>query len=219
MEGAELTERWTRRLARHHLPLAAATVLAVGLVGAAAPGVPIARLSIATAHVSLGLLAWTLVIGPLAVLRGRRAPVSLDLRRDIALWGAGLAFVHVVAGLQVHMNSPLAYFVERRAGVPMVRLDAFGLTNYAGLLATLILLGLAVLSRDRALTRLGSARWKRWQRTTYLMLPLVLAHAVVYQVIERRHAPWLLWSTACAAVVLILQLAGARAVRARRVPR
>ena len=46
------------------------------------------RFSTATAYVGIGLLAVTLSLGPLNVLRRRPNPVSFNLRRDFGIWSA-----------------------------------------------------------------------------------------------------------------------------------
>lgn len=160
----------------------------------------------ATAYVGLALLAVTLLLGPLNVLRGRPNPVSTDLRRDIGIWAGLVAAVHVVVGLQVHaIGEPWLYFLWPAAEwrwLPF-RYDIAGLANYTGLASTLVLLLLLALSNDRSLRRLGAARWKFWQRWNYLAFVLVALHGVVYQRIEGRPLTWV-WT-----VGLVVALVGA----------
>jgi len=89
--------RLGRRLARHHLPLALLSAASIAIMDRFLQSDdPIWRLSMATAYVALGLLAATLAIGPLNILRRRPNPVSTDLRRDIGIW-AGLIGIAVYA--------------------------------------------------------------------------------------------------------------------------
>jgi DMSO/TMAO reductase YedYZ heme-binding membrane subunit len=74
-----------RRLWRHYLPLLA---LSGGMVAAFAVALDqraVQRLSIGTGYAALALLAFTLSVGPLRAVRGRRLPVSIDLRRDAGI--------------------------------------------------------------------------------------------------------------------------------------
>src|SRR5688572_18251144 len=102
-------KRSGRRLLRH-LSLAAGSVLLAACVYGSLPGPRrsqdrdhnrLFRVSMATAYVSLTLLAATLVTGPLNVLRRRPNPVSTDLRRDLGIWSALLGLGHVATGLMV----------------------------------------------------------------------------------------------------------------------
>ena len=66
------------------------------------------------------------------------------------------------------------------------RLDAFGLTNHVGLAAAILLAGLALISSDKWLGRLGPIRWKRLQRFALVAVGFTVAHGLVYQVLEGR---------------------------------
>jgi len=169
------------------------------------------RLSITSAYVALGLLAATLTIGPLSLLRGSSNPVSTHLRRDFGIWTAVLSTVHTVLGLQVHMGGNLSrYFVPSWPG-GQIALDAtaaFVATNYLGLIAILLLLVLLAISNDYALGRLGSRRWKSVQRWSYAIVVLVVAHGVVYQLLEGRGFPLVLLFGAMAATIVVAQFAG-----------
>ena len=135
--GAGRLSRRAHRV-RNHVALGAG-----GLVGAWAvfAGIEsedtIYRVSMATAYVALVLFAITLAFGPYAALRGRRYPVSADVRRDFGIWSALVAITHVVAGLQVHLRGKMwEYFVRSDNGVLLPRIDPFGAANYTGLAAS-----------------------------------------------------------------------------------
>lgn len=178
-----------QRMARHSILLlagcATGAVFYLGL-GAASP---MTRLSMASAYAGLFLLAATLTIGPWNKLRGRANPVSSYLRRDIGIWAGMLGIVHVILGLQVHMDGKFwLYFLpppDATYHFPL-RIDAFGLTNYAGLMAGLLLLMLLALSNNASLRALGAVRWKRLQRWNYAVAALVVVHGAVYQLLEKR---------------------------------
>lgn len=212
-----MTRYWRRRLARH---------LAIALLGVAVAvvvmfllgdeGIPVFRLSMGTAYASLALLGCSLLIGPFNVLGRKPNPVSSDVRRDVGIWAGTFALAHVVFGLQVHLpGRMLEYFVwaasEERA-IP-IRYDAAGMTNWAGLVAALVLLLLMSISNDAALRRLGTARWKRIQRWSYAAFALVAVHGFIYQVLERRSWPWIV---AFALVLTAVTTGQLRAARARR---
>ena len=175
------------------------------------------RLSMATGYTSVALIGWALLIGPWRVLRGRSAPVSTDLRRDVGIWGGLFGLAHVATGLFVHLGDPLKYFIYRDAKHAFpVRYDLFGFANWTGLAATLLLLLLLVISNDISLRRLGSRRWKAWQRWTYWAGALVVAHGLAYQWIEKGNKGWVFVFVPVVVIVATLQLRGRQRFLARR---
>lgn len=180
------------------------------------PGNTLSRVSTATAYVGLALLAWTLFTGPFNVLRRRANPVSTDLRRDVGIWAGTLSIVHVVVGLQVHMGGNIwkYFFFGPEPHLRGVRYDPFGFANYTGLVGTIVLLLLLGLSNDIALRRLGRRRWKALQRLNYAVFVLVVAHGVVYQVLEKRRLVFVLVFATTVGAVALIQGAGIRRIRA-----
>jgi methionine sulfoxide reductase heme-binding subunit len=152
-----------------------------------------ARLSTATGYVATGLLALTLVIGPANLLLRRRNAVSSYLRRDVGAWTAIFSVVHVILGLQVHgsgqLSGALGYFFGPNGG-PL--LNSFGLGNWTGLAATVIVVGLLAISSDLALRKLKAGRWKSLQRLNYALFALVIAHAFFYGALLRVTSPFTL---------------------------
>jgi sulfoxide reductase heme-binding subunit YedZ len=143
--------------------------------------------------------------------------VSTDLRRDVGIWGALFGLAHVGTGLFVHMGDPLKYFVLRDSGRRLpVRYDLFGFANWSGLAATLLLVLLLAISNDLSLRRLGSRRWKAWQRWTYWAGALVVAHGLAYQWLEKGNGGWVFVFVPVVVVVTALQLRGRRRFLARR---
>jgi sulfoxide reductase heme-binding subunit YedZ len=177
------------------------------------------RLSMATGYTSVVLIGWALLIGPWRVMRGRSAPVSTDLRRDVGIWGGLFGLAHVATGLFVHFGDPLKYFFNRDSShrIP-VRHDLFGVTNWIGLAATLLLILLLLISNDVSLRALGSRRWKAWQRWTYWAAALVVVHGLGFQWLEKGNGGWVWVFVPIVAIVAGLQLDGRRRFLARRAP-
>jgi sulfoxide reductase heme-binding subunit YedZ len=200
--------RLARRLLRHHVPLAGLSLAIVAAVWVLlAHEGRISRLTVATAYAGLILLAGALLLGPLNILRARPNPISTDLRRDMGIWAAMLGFAHVAVGLLTHFPGEPWLFFFNGGRIPL-RLDTFGIANYLGLAATLILMLLLALSNDWALRRFGTRRWKALQRSTYLLLGLVIIHALVYFGYEDRGIGFISVLALIAAAVVAMQLAG-----------
>ena len=179
------------RVVRHHVPIALGATIALIVAADRVGGDTSAyRWSMATAYVSLLLLVITLSLGPLLALRTRRIPTSFDLRRDCGIWAGLVGIGHAAVGLFVHMGDPLLYFfgTDSYPERLVLRQDAFGFANYAGLAAAGILFVLLATSSDAVLKRLGRDRWKSVQRSAYGLLVLTAVHGAVYQVLESR--PW-----------------------------
>jgi sulfoxide reductase heme-binding subunit YedZ len=68
----------------------------------------------------------------------------------------------------------------------------FGFANYVGLVAALLFLLLIAISNDPSVRSLGIRRWKSLQRWTYIAFGLTVAHGIAYQLVEKRHLPWVL---------------------------
>jgi sulfoxide reductase heme-binding subunit YedZ len=199
--------KWEMARAVRHL------ALAVGIVALAAIGVLTiakgdlrARVSLSSAYLALALFAVTLVLGPLNRLRRRPNPVNTTLRRDIGIWTGLTGLVHLLVGLTVHLRGrPWEYLVDRD-GVP--RFDLFGVANYTGLGAGLLLLLLLTLSNDRALRALGTCRWKALQRLAYVAFGLTMLHGALYQVVEKRTLGFVLSFWAVGLGTLVVQVIG-----------
>ena len=148
------------------------------------------QLTVATGYLALGFLALTLLIGPANLLLRRRNPVSSYLRRDVGIWTAMFSVVHVILGLQVHgtgqISDTLNYFFAPD-GSPW--LSSFGLANWTGLAALVIVTGLLALSTDGSLRELKVRRWKNLQRLNYALFALVVLHAFFYGALLRLGSP------------------------------
>ncbi len=203
-----MTPRLASRLLRHHLPLALGTVVCAFVLYVTRPYPDVlTRLSFATAWPALVLLAATLIIGPWRALQRKSYALSVDLRRDIGIWAGMVGVLHAGIGQCVHMRwRPWLYYVYEKWQVMPVRYDVFGLSNYTGLIAALVLLVLLATSNDLSLRRLGLARWKGWQRWNYACFTLAAFHTLGYLVgIEEIKPAFIAVAAICIAATAILQ--------------
>lgn len=177
----------------------------------------ISRLTTATGYIATGLLATTLLIGPANLLFRRRNPVSTYLRRDVGAWTAGFSIVHVIFGLQLHSGGRISLMIDYFVVEGRPLLNSFGLGNWTGLAATLIVAGLLALSNDFALRKLKAKRWKTLQRFNYVLFALVVVHAFFYGALLRVTSPYTLLLILTAIAVLVGQAIGIRLWRKRHV--
>ena len=171
------------------------------------------QFTVATGYVATGLLALTLLVGPGYLLLRRRNPISTYLARDAGMWAAVASFVHVIYGIEAHasLTNPLPMFVQD--GGPLT--TSFGLGNWTGLAATVIVVALLATSSDFALRKLKARRWKRIQRLNYAVFALVIAHAFFYGVVLRTDSPYTLLLLLTVIAVLVGQAAGVWLYRRR----
>lgn len=198
--------------AQRHLLLAVASLTLMSTVYFALGGNDrIFRLSMATAYAATAFLCVGLIIGPLNTLGKRPNPINQYLRRDVGIWAGLLGMLHVVFGLQVHMRGKMwLYFVPEKVQTIPLRFDAFGLSNYAGLVSTLLLLMLLAISNNMSLRGLGAVRWKRLQRSTYFAAGLAVSHGAIYQFIEGRQTGYVIILVLLTTAAITLQCAGRR---------
>jgi sulfoxide reductase heme-binding subunit YedZ len=179
----------------------------------------ISRASFATAYPALLLLVATLCIGPLNLLRKRRAAISNDLRRDVGIWAGCVGLAHSMVGQCVHLRGrPWLYYVyeNRRKHLLLFRHDLFGFANFSGLVAALLLLALLATSNDASLRSLGTPRWKQLQRWNYLCFGLAAVHTMLYQISEGKVSSFVLLSGISIAWTVALQLIGYSKRKANR---
>jgi sulfoxide reductase heme-binding subunit YedZ len=203
-----MSPRLTRRLWRHHLPLAFGTGVCAFVLYVTRPFPDVlTRLSFATAWPALVLLAVTLAIGPWRALQNKAHALSLDLRRDIGIWAGIVGVLHAGVGQCVHLRGrPWLYYIYEHWQAMPVRYDLFGLSNHAGLVAALVLLALLATSNDLSLRRLGLSRWKSWQRWNYACFALAALHTFGYLLgIEALKPAFIAVATFCVLVTVTLQ--------------
>ena len=200
-----------RRVLLHHAPIALAGTAGLLLLSSLAPsrggGFSISRLASPTGDVALVLLGLTLLIGPANLLLGRRNPPNNYLRRDLGAWTAIFSIIHVIVGFQGHGGGAFGlvrYFVVD--GRPLT--DSFGLGNWTGLAATVIVAGLLVISTDRYVRELKAPAWKSLQRLNYTLFALVVVHAIYYGALRQITRPFTLVLLGTVAAVFAGQLAG-----------
>jgi sulfoxide reductase heme-binding subunit YedZ len=185
---------WRRRLLFHHMPLALASAAGLVVLIALSPahgGFSIRQLASPTGDVALVLLAVTLLIGPANLVFRRRNPVNSYLRRDVGVWTAIFSLIHVIIGFQGHGGGSFGFvdfFVAD--GRPLT--NSFGLGNWTGFAATVLVVGLLVVSTDRYLRELKAGPWKNLQRLNYTLFALVVLHAVFYGALRRMTSPFTL---------------------------
>jgi sulfoxide reductase heme-binding subunit YedZ len=210
-----MTARMKSRLWRHHLPLALLSAAAIWILYGTRPYPDvITRLSFATAWPALVLLAATLIIGPWRTLQGKAPILSQDLRRDIGIWGGSLGVVHAVIGNCEHLRGrPWLYYVYEKMDEHLVPLrhDIFGLSNFTGLFAALILLFLLATSNDVSLRKYGGAGWKNLQRWNYACFGLTAFHTFGYLIgIQSLKWSWVVTASLCILLTATLQYQGWR---------
>jgi len=199
---------WIHR-SRRHLTLAAGAIAITCLAYAATPPPDIRhRLSMATAYAGLIFLAASLWLGPWNVLRLRPNPISSDFRRDVGIWTGILAILHTAIGLSVHLRGRMWMYFFKQLHPLRLQVTQFGFANFAGLGAALLFLMLLAISNDLSLRSLGTRRWKSLQRWTYAALVLTAAHGIAYQMVEKRHLPWVLIFIALLIAVAAIQIIG-----------
>ena len=177
------------------------------------------RLSIVSAYVCLILYAWTLVTGPIRVLRKRPPQLNVYLRRDIGIWAAISGLLHLLIGTDVAMSPVyLGKFVTGPDGFAdaEMRSGLFSWGSVTGFVAGLIFLLLLALSNDYVLRWLGPKWWKRLQRSSYTAFFLFVLHGYAFQALERRAWPLVGTLVAVTVAVLWLRIRGARATRHAR---
>ncbi len=178
------------RIATH---LLAALALAAAILAAAwwKPQYGLRRqLVLGSGYASFLFLVFSLLYGPWRLLKERRLPISIDLRRDIGIWAGIAGLVHAWWGLTIHVRRPhlLLNFVKPAGDIWVPRFSLWGWSNHLGLLAVIILILLLALSNDLSMRILRGRRWKFLQRFNYGLFLLVVAHTLGYQVVvDREH--------------------------------
>jgi sulfoxide reductase heme-binding subunit YedZ len=154
------------------------------------------RLTMITGYLGLGLLAITLLLGPANLILRRRNPVSTYLRRDVGIWTALFSIAHVICAVLAHVSygsgviTSFLHFFVAEDGRPLT--NSFGLGNWTGIAATVIVLALLATSSDAALRALKAKPWKRLQRLSYALFALVILHAFFYGALLRMTSPFTL---------------------------
>jgi len=208
---------WSRRIKRHLALLLLAFVIVSVTYSATPPPDVRHRASMGTAYAGLVFLCWSLWLGPWNVLRRRPNPVSFDLRRDVGIWAGALAVLHTGVGLTVHLRGRMWMYFFKDLHPLRLQNTQFGFANYTGLVAVLLFCMLLALSNDASLRWLRSRKWKSLQRWSYAAFGLTVAHGIAYQLVEKRHLPWVIVFGGLLIGSAIVQLSGF--LRVRRIDR
>ena len=207
---------WQHRVRRHLLfAVSAAVIIGIGYAALPPPDFR-HRLSMGSAYAALLFLAVTLWLGPWNILRKYANPVSFDLRRDFGIWSAILALLHTAVGLTVHLRGRMWMYFLKDLHPLAIQNNKFGAANFTGLASALLFLLLLAISNDLSLRRLGALRWKSLQRWTYAAAILAVAHGILFQLVEKRHLPWVLLFAAITAIATGMQALGLRRSLSRR---
>lgn len=172
----------------------------------------IQQFTVATGYLGVGFLALTLLLGPANLLLRRRNPVSSYLRRDVGIWTAIFSVVHVISAVLMHVShgsgviSSFVHFFVGQDGTPLT--NSFGIGNWTGLAALVIVLGLLVTSSDFALRKLTARPWKWLQRLTYALFALVIVHAFFYGALLRMTSPFTFLLVLSVTAVVVGQASG-----------
>jgi methionine sulfoxide reductase heme-binding subunit len=159
-------------------------------------------------YAGLIFLAASLWFGPWNVVRRLPNPISFDLRRDVGIWTGILAILHTGIGLTVHLRGRMWMYFFKRLHPLRLQNTQFGFANFTGLAAALLFLMLLAISNDFSLRALMTNRRKSLQRWTYVAFVLTAAHGIAYQLIEKRHVPWVLVFALVMAAVTTGQILG-----------
>ncbi len=116
--------------------------------------------------------------------------------------------------LTQHSEGIVSYFFEPDDRSRILT-TSFGLANWAGLAAVVIVAALAAISSDWALRKLKAKRWKRIQRLNYILFPLVVVHAVLYGALLRLTSPYTALLGVSVVAALVGQVVGIRLWRQR----
>lgn len=206
-----ISHRLARRLVRHHLPLGILSIGSGAVLYLTRPYEDvITRLSFSSAWPGLVLIAFTLLIGPFKQIWGRNTAISQDFRRDVGIWAGIVSVFHAGIGQCVHLRwRPWLYYIYEKwqeKHVQPFRHDVFGLANFTGLAAALLLVALLATSNDASLRALGTPGWKSLQRWNYAVFALLIVHTLAYQVgIERPIGALISLAVMSAVVTLMLQ--------------
>lgn len=172
---------------------------------------PMFLLSMATAYTGLLLIAVTLLVGPLNLIRNKSNPISTYLRRDIGIWAGIVSIAHMFIGFEIHFGGKyIKFFTRETDSGYQILFNTFGLANYIGLFVSVLCVVLLSISNNVSLKKYGVKNWKNIQRLNYLIFAFVLAHGFLYQSIENRSGEFIFTVIFVMILVLVFQWKGYR---------
>ena len=159
-------------------------------------------------------LCVTLLLGPLNLLRKRINPVNIDLRRDTGIWAGITGCLHVVFAVIRDSRGNILSFFFGGGGIALVNVR--DVSNDLGLIATILLIVLMVLSNQLTLRKLKGKRWKTLQRLNYVLVPLAIVHTLIYERLNGREKPFIDVTAIVILLVLIVQFIGVSTYQKRK---
>jgi len=170
-------------------------------------------------YVAVILIAYSLLIGPYKLLWRKKNPVNINLRRDVGIWAGITGCIHVIAAIAMTTRGNILYLFLRPkpegVGYSLL-LSPAGVSNNVGLIATVILVALLIISNDYFLIQLKGKRWKFLQRFNYGLAILAFIHTVLYQRLDNRSRTFVTMTFIFAVALLVIQLSGFFLYRSRR---
>ncbi len=205
---------------RTHGILAVLTIIGCYLAHLYAPYADLTYdLTYGCGYATVILIGYSLAIGPYKLLYQRKNPVNLDLRRDVGIWAGITGCIHVVCAILMTTRENIIFLflrpIPEGIGYNLLLTPA-GISNNIGLVATVVLILLLVLSNDYALTKLKGKRWKFLQRFNYGLAILAFIHTVLYQWLDNRSRAFMIFTFAFAVILLCVQAAGFLVYSVRR---
>ena len=182
------------------------------------PAEALDRLSLVSAYLFLLLISFVLLVGPVRAMRTGRATTNHTLRRDVAIWGAFMGLVHLVAGAVESMTPIyLDAFVTHAVNPPsaMMREAFFFWSAIVGFVVGLLLVVLLALSNNWSMTLIGQRWWKRLHRLSYIVFVLTILHGFGFQLLESRWWVGYVLVGSLALAVCIAQVRGFQAIARR----
>jgi sulfoxide reductase heme-binding subunit YedZ len=145
----------------------------------------------AWADVSILLLCFSLIIGPLVRIR-TFFKFLIPWRRDIGLWFAITSLIHIGLLLNIQLGwNPLKFFINDEGELLKATAHA---GNWVGLFALLGTLFLTITSNRISERILGSSGWKFLQQSVYSVFWLSLLHTFIFiYMVDSRMSFFYLW--------------------------
>lgn len=172
---------------KQHLVIGISSYLLYLLFYYSKSGLPhIHQINRSWADTSVVLLFITLMIGPIVRI-SPKFKYLIPWRRDFGLWFALTAVLHI--GLLAHINLHwhLFRFFMDEQGVLLK--GAAHASNWAGLIALMETIVLAITSNRISEKFLGKSAWKYIQQTTYTVFWLVVLHTFIFvYLLDKRNA-------------------------------
>jgi sulfoxide reductase heme-binding subunit YedZ len=144
--------------------------------------------------------------------------VNIDLRRDTGIWAGISGCLHVFFALQLHVQGQILFyfFQPTQEGSLRPLLNRFGVGNYIGAAATILLVLLLLTSNMLSLRKLKGRRWKTLQRSNYILAILALLHTLIFQESSHREPIFMDTLFIVGAAVIALQMVGLYRYNQRR---